>query len=259
MTDTPVDKVPVSARVPEPQAPIPRVEERPGVLRGAATLTLQTRQAQRLVKGRGYTAEKPAIMGLFGFANLLRSIWHGARADDPYADWWMLKVHDALELAEQALVAAEQVVAARFQAMDAIEVSAPVSIKPARVALNFSNPYAFRAARLVGLYDGLVCTVLSARHVGLLVRDEAERALHLGGRQVRRALQSPLGYRYTGVTRLDVEQGTAKALQAQGAMGELPDDVRTAERRAPHAPARTTSTTAVAAEPIQPQPRPDLG
>ena len=58
-----------------------RNEERPGVLRGGATLTLQTRQAQRLVKGRGYTAEKPAITGLIGFANLLRSIWHGARAD----------------------------------------------------------------------------------------------------------------------------------------------------------------------------------
>ena len=23
-------------------------------------------------------------------------IWHGARADDPYADWWLVKIHDAL-------------------------------------------------------------------------------------------------------------------------------------------------------------------
>ena len=143
--------------------------------------------------------------------------------------------------------------------MGSIDVTTPASVTPVRIALNFSNPYAFRAARLVGLYDGLVRTLLSARHVGLLTREESERALHVGGRQIRRALQSPVGYRYTGVTRLDVEQGTAKALQAKDVMGELPDDVRTAERRAPYAPARATSTTAVAAEPIQPQPRPDLG
>jgi hypothetical protein len=62
------------------------LDERPGVLCGGAVLTLQTRQAQRLVKGRGYSADKPAIIGLIGFANLVRSVWHGARADDPYAD-----------------------------------------------------------------------------------------------------------------------------------------------------------------------------
>ena len=252
-TNSPADLAPVPKR----QALTLRVEERPGVLRGGATLTLQTRQAQRLVKGRGHTADKPAIIGLIGFANLLRSIWHGARADDPYADWWMLKVHDALQLAQEQLVSAEQDIATRFQAMAAIDVAAPASIKPARIALNFSNPYAFRGAQLVSVYDALVRAVLSARHVGLLTRDESERALHDSGRQVRRALQSPVGYRFTGVTRADVEQGTAKAMQAKDVMGALPDEVRTAERRAPHAPALAVGSKAALAQSIRLQPLPD--
>ena len=213
-----------------------RLDERPGALRGGATLTLQTRQAQRLVKGRGYSAEKPAIIGLIGFANLVRTIWHGARADDPYADWWLLQVHDGLDQAERELVSLEQGVVTRFDAMGAIDVASPASVKPARIALNFSNPYAFRAAGLIGRFDALVCTVLSARHVGLVGRDEAERMLHQGGRWVRRALQSPVGYRLMGVTRGDLQQGTAKALQAREAMGEVPDDVQSGARRAPHAP-----------------------
>ncbi len=247
--------MPVRAEAPDERSV--HIDERPGVLRGGATLTLQTRQAQRLVKGRGYTADKPAIIGLIGFANLVRSIWHGARADDPYADWWMLKIDEALELSQAALRAAEQEVAARFQAIDAIEVSAPTSMKPARIALNFSNPYAFRAARLVALYDGLVRSLLSARHVGLLARDETERALHFGGRQIRRALQSAVGYRFTAVTRLDVVQGTAKALQAQQAMGELPADILAGSRRAPHAPAAVTSTAPVT-DPLNLRSLPDL-
>ena len=58
----------------------------------------------------------------------------------------------------------------------------------------------------------------------------------LGGRQVRRAFLSPLGYRLTGVSRQDIDQGTAKALQAHAAMGELPEEVCLGARRAPHAP-----------------------
>jgi len=211
-------------------------EERPGALRGGALLTLQTRQAQRLVKGRGYSAETPAIIGLIGFANLVRSVWHGARADDPYADCWMLKIHDALEQAERELSAMERAIANQLDGMRALEVASPVSVKPARVSLNFSNPYAFRAAHLVGVFDAFVCKVLTARHVGLLVRDEAERMLHQGGRVVRRTLQSAVGYRFMGVTRHDVEQGTAKALRAREALGEIPSDVLDGTRRAPHAP-----------------------
>ncbi|MDN5869220.1 MAG: TIGR03761 family integrating conjugative element protein [Nitrococcus sp.] len=212
-------------------------EDRPGVLRGGAVLTLQTHLAQRLVKGRGYSAEKPAIIGLIGFANLVRSVWHGARADDPYADWWMLRIHDALDHAEQELSSMERALAPRYEAMGALEVASPVSVKPVRVTLNFSNPYAFRAARLVGVFDALACKVLSARHVGLLTREEAERSLQQGGRVLRRALQSPIGYRFMGVTRRDLEQATAKAVQAMESMGEVPGEVLAGTRRAAHAPA----------------------
>ena len=212
------------------------IDESPGVLRGSATLVLQSRQAQRLVKGRAYSAEKSAIIGLLGFANLVRALWHGARADDPYADWWLLRIHEAMLQTERELVTLEQGISSRFEMLGAIDVSAPVSTKPARIALNFSNPYAFRAARLISVFDALACKALSARHVGLIGRDESEKTLYQGGRWIRRALQSPVGYRLLGVTRDDVVQNTAKAIQAGEAMGVIPDDVVRGVRRAPHAP-----------------------
>ena len=154
-----------------PEEGVGRPDDRPGVLRGRATLTLQTRQAQRLVKGRGLSAEKPAIIGLLGFANRVRTLWHGARADDPYADWWLLQVDEALVQAGHELVTLEQAIAKLFEALGAIEVASPVSVKPARIALNFTNPYAFRAAALISQFDALACKVLTARHVGLVGRD----------------------------------------------------------------------------------------
>lgn len=220
-----------------PEAGGEKVDGRPGVLRGSATLTLQTRQAQRLVQGRPLSAEKPAIIGLLGFAKLVRTLWHGARADDPYADWWLLQVDDALHQAERALAGMGLGIENRFETLGAIDVSVPVSAKPARIALNFNNPYAFQAAGLIGRFDALACKVLSARYVGLIGRDASEKTLHQGGRWVRRALQSPVGYRFLGVTRDDIVQSTAKAIQAREAMGVIPDDVLRGVRRASHAPA----------------------
>lgn len=214
-----------------------RREARPGALRGTAVLTLQTRQAQQLVKGRGRSADKPAIIGLIGFANLVRSVWHGARADDPYADWWMLKVQTALNEAQREIASMDEAIGSRLQGMGALEVGLPASARPARISLNFSNPYAFQAARIIGAFDELACKILSARHVGLLARQQAEGLLYQAGRIVRRFLQSPVGYRFLGVTRREVMQGTAKALRAAELMGEVPTDVLVGIVRAQHAPA----------------------
>ena len=215
---------------------IPPRDDQPGALRGGVTLTLQTRQAHRLVKGRAATAETPAIIGLLGFASLLRPIWHGARADDPYADWWLIKVHQTLELAHQGLDTACERLTQRTRDNDAIAVDGAMSTKPIRVALQFSNPYAFRGARVVARYDDLARMALTARHVGLMTGRDAEELLHHGGRLARRAFLGPVGYRLTGVTRADVTWQNETALRAREAMGEVPADVQSRASRAPYAP-----------------------
>ena len=57
--------------------------DHPGALRNETWLTVQTRQAQRLVHGRPAADGKPAIVGLTRFSTLVRQIWTGARAGDP--------------------------------------------------------------------------------------------------------------------------------------------------------------------------------
>ena len=78
------------------------------------------------------------------------------------------------------------------------------------------------------------------------------------GRQVRRALQSAVGYRFVGVTRLDVVQGTAKAQQARDVMGELPEDILAGTSRAPYAPALAIAAAPAATDSIHLRPLPDL-
>ena len=80
-------------------------------------------------------------------------------------------------------------------------------------------------AYLLADYDVLVRAVLTGRHIGLFDRDTAERTLREGGRIVRRVFNTAQGYKYLGVCREDLRQGTQKAERATDMLGALPQAV----------------------------------
>jgi len=208
----------------------------PGALRSQTSMEIQTRQAQRLVYGRRADGGKPAIFGLLRFGTMLRPIWEGAATDDPWADWCLVQIeHDLLEAREalEALMAQTQ---KQLNSLPAMDVAVAQSVEPVKVDLTFTSPYAFMGAYLLADYDVLVRAVLTGRHVGLFDRDTAERTLREGGRIVRRAFNTAQGYKYLGVCREDVRQGTQKAARAAEMLGSLPQAVVDGTLRAAHAP-----------------------
>lgn len=208
----------------------------PGPLRSESWITLQTRQAQRLVTGRRAEDGTPGIVGLTRFAAMLRPLWNAARADDPWADWWLVRVHDAIEQGHQELDAMLEHVNRLLKQTPNVSVTVAVSIEPLKVPLTFTNPYAFRGAYLLAKFDDLIRVVLTARHVAMLDRDGSERLIADGGRQVRRAYNAALGYRFLGVTRDDARLMTARIKEAEAQMGVLPAEILEATLRAAFAP-----------------------
>jgi integrating conjugative element protein (TIGR03761 family) len=207
-----------------------------GALRGQAWLTVQTRQAQQLIRGRKATPENPAIIGLVGFADRLRLIWQAARHDDPYADWWLIKVHETLDQARHTIAAEQAAVDELMAGMTAIEVTVAKSLRPYRVPLQFANPYAYQGAQLIGEYDTLVRTLLSGCHVGLLDRESSQKITHLAARKVRGTFAVPLGFRFLSIDRQSLQQDSDKQAQARQLMGDLPLEVLNDEQRAPLVP-----------------------
>ena len=208
----------------------------PGALRSQTTLEVQTRQAQRLVYGRRSEVGKPAIVGLLRFGTMLRPIWDGAAADDPWADWSLVQIERDLTEAKEALAALMDRMEQALKSKPAMDVALAQSVEPVKVDLAFASPYAFMGAYLLADYDALARAVLTGRHIGIFDRDTAERALREGGRIVRRAFNTAQGYRYVGVCREDVRQGTQKAQRAAEMLGSLPQEVADGTLRAAHAP-----------------------
>ncbi|MCP4043529.1 MAG: TIGR03761 family integrating conjugative element protein [Gammaproteobacteria bacterium] len=230
----------------------------PGALRGQVWLTVQTRQAQQLIRGRNGTPDKPAIIGLVGFADRLRVIWQAARDDDPYADWWLIKVHEALDQARNYLSQSQEELDTRLAQMQAMEVAVAESQRPYRIRLQFANPYAYRGAQLIAEFDTLVRTALTCRHIGQLDNAAAEVIINRGARKIRGTLVVPQGYRLLGIDRKCLQRSSGKDPRASSLMGELPEEVLSGEHHAPLVPRKAPFPMAnhrsLELEPLSPLP-----
>ncbi len=222
------------------ESPLPaecsRLPEKLGALRGQIWLMIQTIHAQRLFKGRAASAEKPIIVGLVGFADRLRVIWQGARNDDPYADWWLIKIHEGIESVGDDIRDRQRDLVKQLDQMNGLQIDIAASQHPYRVPLKFANPYAYRGAKLLAEFDKLVCMLLTARHIGLLDSQASEDILKASARKVRAVFMIPQRYRLLKINREQVRKAVGRSHEARQLMGEVPDDVLNGQRRAPLLP-----------------------
>jgi len=222
------------------------VAEAPGALHGQVWLTLQTHQAQQLINGREGTPDKPPIIGLTGFANRLRVIWQAARDDDPYADWWLIKVHEAIDATATLFRRRQAALNETLEQMTAMEVTVAASQHPVRVDLQFANPYAYRGAQLVAAYDRLVCTALTARHIGLLEGQACVAVQRACARKLRALFLIPQRYRLLKIDRETVRTAMGRSAEARQRMGDLPADILSGEYQAPLVPRQVPFPTGLA-------------
>ena len=204
----------------------------PGVLRGEVWLTVQCHHAQRLILGRAASIDKPAIIGLVGFADRLRVIWNAARADDPYADWWLIKIDEALQRARLRIKTEQAALNECIEQCSTLQIKVVTTSKPYRLALNFANPYAYWGAQLIAEFDTTARTILTAKHVGLINNALAESALQGCAAAIRSLFAVPHGYRVLRIDREAIEAGGKAANAAADLMGELPSEVLLGERAA---------------------------
>lgn len=234
-----------AAASPDPQRNPASELQAPGALRSDSYLVLQTRRAQLMVYGRPMGEGKRQIVGLTQFAGISRSVWNGALADDPYAHWWLVRMHEAIEESAAELKALNAHVDQLLRAIPGVTVSVAQSVEPIRVALTFTNPYGFRGAYLLAHYDQVVCSILTARHVALVDSATGGHLLSECGRHLRRAYNSVLRYRFMGINGEDIRLVTARGMEAETLMGPLPPEVLDGRLRTPHAPNPRTRSFAI--------------
>ncbi len=220
--------------------------ELPGPLRNEVVLTVHTREAQKLIAGRKKRLNDPFdlnkkvlenIMGVYSFGKRMNAIWIAAQYDDPYADWFLLQVEEALAEGKKTFVDKRQELTLLLESVDAIKITTSHSIKPVEVNISFANPYGYMGAYLVAEYDALACTLLTAAHIGLIDREPKHNLTQASSKLIRRVFYLSTRWHFTGVTRLAVATDEPAALDAKAKMGDVPPDILDRTIRAKHAPA----------------------
>ncbi len=234
-----------------------------GVLRGRITLTLQTHPALRLVHGRRGSEGVPPILGLLGFAEKLKILWQGAKAEDPYAHWWLWEVEQSLKQTRDLIRQAHEAVTRRLQQDCALDIGDVAATHPEQIVLQFANPYAFLGAQMLAEYDRLVCGQRTLIHIGLACTPEQAQDVGRCERSIRATFLVPQRYRFLGIDKIAVEHNTAPAQQAQALMGVIPEAILNGQQRALLAPlsrtarqTRTDSRTATRQDSVAEKPMP---
>ncbi len=168
-----------------------------GSLRSSVNLTLHTHHASRLWFGRQRSDNKPGMIGLSGFSNIINRISASAAKDDPYSDLFLIIIEDKIEESEQQLTAIDerldQVMAMLPKQLD---VGTNLSIQPLKLPLYLNSPLAFKGVYLLTRYDELVRRILLAAHIGLIDNGSKEGWLDEGAAVLRRLYG--VGQRYKG-------------------------------------------------------------
>ncbi|EXL06464.1 conjugal transfer protein [Brucella anthropi] len=208
-----------------------------GALRSAMSLTLHTHQASRVWHGRAQGDNKPGIMGLNGFVAIMNRLRHGAEQDDPYSDFWMLRIEEKLADTKQQLqLIREQVDQALAGVPPALSIGENLNVQPVKLPLFVSSQLGFMAVYLLADYDELARRLILAHHTALIDRLTLERWLNEGAHALRSLFSLAQQYRFSGTTRDDFASMNAAARAALEKFGELPPDVLDGTRRSRFAP-----------------------
>ena len=208
-----------------------------GSLRSAMSLTLHTHHASRIWHGRAAAEGRPGIVGLNGYIAQMNKMRRGSEQDDPYSDFWMLRIEDKLDQTKATLQSLrEQVDQALASVPPALTLGENLNVQPVKLPLFVNAQLGFAAVYLLADYDDIARKLILAHHTALIDRSTLERWLNEGAHALRSLFSLAQQYRYSGCTRDDFAAKNAAARAALEKFGELPQNVLEGTRRSKFAP-----------------------
>jgi integrating conjugative element protein (TIGR03761 family) len=177
-------------------------------------------------------------IGLIQFASVMRLMWRAAREDDPYAEWFLLKIYDAIEKAKKQIKHYESLLQQQMSQMRGFKIDLFKNPEPIQQSLRFATPFAFMGAMLLEHFDYVNRQLYTLQRVGLLAKNNLVPAHLL--KEVQKVFVLSMGWKYTGVTRQDMLENNPKAKKAIELFGELPAGVLNKEIKFAFLPRKRT-------------------
>lgn len=183
------------------------------------TLTLHTQLAHTLLKGNWEYGK----LGLMQFANHITDMWTAHKEDDPYAEWYLLKIFEAIQQAKEKLKNHEDHLTQQFNNVRGLEIELYGNPKPLKQPLYFMTPFGFMMAMLIEQVDYVSRQLFTLNRLGL-TPEQPLLSVDLM-RMVQAIFKLARDWKHTGITRKDVTENNQKAQQVQKRLGEIPPTI----------------------------------
>jgi integrating conjugative element protein (TIGR03761 family) len=232
----------------------PLADETPDIM------TLHTQDAFRMFTGRSADSQTnaPAIPGGRRFAAILKSIWYLSANDNPYADWSLIRVHQALVSLREQMAREAVECEAEFEGLrrKGLSLSMLSSRSPTSVALGFRSPYGYATAEAIVAFDHHVRMVKTLVLKDRLSDHEGRVAIREIGRGLRALFLEPIRWErlllreeMLPLSRSDFLPGAndlarQRVQMAVTLLGEVPRTVFTGDDAPRHSQRRITPTAA---------------
>lgn len=145
--------------------------QNPGIIASEKTLTLHTKEALKIFKGRKADPENDIreIAGLPVYASMLKNIWKACLAGDPYATWWIQKIERLLKESESDLKDINQEIEELIKPIsDRIDLSKSEATNPVSVSINYASPYMYKVTYLLMDIDRIIANMLTLKHMAII-------------------------------------------------------------------------------------------
>lgn len=179
-------------------------------------LVLHTRAVQSLCKG----SRRESVTGLLAFASWMQRLWQAVKQDDPYAEWYILKLYDQLNQIRDAIKAVEMHGQQQLSKLRGLEVQLFTHTDPLKVPLRFGSPFSYMAAYVLGDLDYALRQTFTLERLGIVLDPHHDARKFFP--EFRKFFGLARQWKATAVTRQDIIDNTEKAKKAQLLMGDVP-------------------------------------
>lgn len=219
--------------------------QKPGPLRSASEITINTHHASKLWVGRSSVRDengkitRAGIISMPNCLSLLSQIQKAASNDDPYADDYLLRFEEKVLSYRQEMQQLIDKVDYLYkeQIPDSFRMENSASIAPVRYTLTFNSQLGYQLIFLFLKFDQLACSVMAAAHIALMNRREASEWIEAGAKLIRQCFGIVERYRHSGITRKDATENNARYKAAVKRMKyTLAPEILSGEHRANFAP-----------------------
>jgi integrating conjugative element protein (TIGR03761 family) len=182
-------------------------------------LTLHAKAVRLLCLGY----RDPDKIGLLRFAQLTNALWSAAKNDDPYAEWRLMELYNAMAGLDEEIKRLENRCQQRLSELRGLKITLYSNPDPYKLNLRFANPFSFLAAILMIDLDYVERQFYTLRRLGIVLEGQGVLTGYVP--KVQEILRKPLSWANTGITRQDILDHNEKAQQVIQTFGEVPDAI----------------------------------